>query len=182
MSSKRMERSMSLESGVTPRRLNHVVLPDPGRPMASTTTPLGCRGEVLLLSGMGRGCSGAPGGGRRHDPGPRPSRPHRLARRCVRRTHPLLFLPGHHRRFYRACRRSKSATLVVNSRAPCVPSVQKCTQAREMRHESSELTPSRWAVVRPAPARRRCWHWRDRAAGRPDCRIRASNRAGCRQG
>ena len=41
MSSKRMLRSISLDSGVTPRRLNHVVLPDPGKPIVSTTYPRG---------------------------------------------------------------------------------------------------------------------------------------------
>src|SRR5581483_2378005 len=42
-----MLRSMSLLSGVTPRRLNQVVLPDPGSPMARTTTPLGARGALF---------------------------------------------------------------------------------------------------------------------------------------
>ena len=40
MSSKSILRNKSLESGVTPRRLNQVVLPDPGSPMVSTTKPL----------------------------------------------------------------------------------------------------------------------------------------------
>src|SRR5665213_2038612 len=41
MSSNRMPRSMSLDNGVTPRRLNQVVLPDPGNPIVSTTYPFG---------------------------------------------------------------------------------------------------------------------------------------------
>ena len=41
MSSKSSVRSRSLDSGVTPRRLYQVVLPDPGRPIVSTTKPLG---------------------------------------------------------------------------------------------------------------------------------------------
>src|SRR6202012_5981491 len=43
MSSNRIVRSMSLESGCTPRRLYQVVLPLPGRPMVSTTYPRGER-------------------------------------------------------------------------------------------------------------------------------------------
>ncbi len=35
---------MSLESGAMLWRLNHVLLPDPGKPMASTTIPFGGRG------------------------------------------------------------------------------------------------------------------------------------------
>ena len=34
---------MSLESGTTLCRLNHVLLPEPGSPIASTTIPLGGR-------------------------------------------------------------------------------------------------------------------------------------------
>ena len=34
-----------MESGVMPRRPNQVVLPEPGRPMASTTNPLGAWGD-----------------------------------------------------------------------------------------------------------------------------------------
>src|SRR3989442_12173978 len=37
---------MSLESGVILCRLNQELLPDPGRPIARTTTPLGARGMV----------------------------------------------------------------------------------------------------------------------------------------
>ena len=78
-----MVRSMSLESGVTPRRLNQVVLPEPGSPIASTTTPLGARcdftgGCPVAAAGaaggwvgdsgwvsiwMRRGCGAAAGGG-----------------------------------------------------------------------------------------------------------------------
>src|SRR5581483_6116430 len=57
MSSNRIERSRSLESGVTPRRLNQVVLPDPGSPIASTTTPLGVLVVVRALCWAGL-CSG----------------------------------------------------------------------------------------------------------------------------
>src|SRR6516225_1853887 len=41
MSSNRIVRSRSLESGVTPRRLYQVVLPEPGSPIVNTTKPLG---------------------------------------------------------------------------------------------------------------------------------------------
>src|SRR6202165_3090925 len=48
MSSNSSDRSRSLDSGVTPRRLYHVVLPDPGNPIVSTTYP---RGDLI------EGCS-----------------------------------------------------------------------------------------------------------------------------
>src|SRR5437667_1049653 len=59
-------RSRSLESGVTPRRLNQVVLPEPGNPMASTTMPLGMGISVRGRgAGICAGCGtlGAPTGG-----------------------------------------------------------------------------------------------------------------------
>src|SRR4051812_44684336 len=59
MLSNRMLRSMSLESGVTPRRLYQVVLPEPGRPMVSTTTPRGWR---ALSCGLPVAAPAAPGG------------------------------------------------------------------------------------------------------------------------
>jgi hypothetical protein len=46
MSSKRIFRSKSLESGVTPRRLYQVVFPDPGSPIVSTTYPRGDFGDT----------------------------------------------------------------------------------------------------------------------------------------
>src|SRR2546427_10947776 len=45
-SSNRSVRNRSLESGVILCRLNQELLPDPGRPIARTTTPLGARGMV----------------------------------------------------------------------------------------------------------------------------------------
>src|SRR5205823_6246460 len=41
--------------------------------------------------------------------------------------------------------------------------------------------PSPMAAPRRARTRRRYWRWRDRVAGRPGRRNRASNRAGCRR-
>src|SRR5260370_33574377 len=67
MSSNRIDRSRSLESGVTPRRLNQVVLREPGNPIASTTSP--CGGRVVLPAWTGLCCSGAPGGGLDGDSG-----------------------------------------------------------------------------------------------------------------
>src|SRR3954462_2777933 len=58
-SSKSIERSTSLDSGVMLWRLNHELLPDPGRPTASTTIPFegcwagGAEGVTLAL-GTGR--------------------------------------------------------------------------------------------------------------------------------
>src|SRR5712692_2339601 len=57
-SSNRSERSMSLESGLMLCRLNQELLPDPGRPIARTTTPFGARG-VAALGGAGAGVFGA---------------------------------------------------------------------------------------------------------------------------
>ncbi len=44
-SSKRSARNRSLESGVMLWRLNHELFPDPGNPIARTTTPLEGRGD-----------------------------------------------------------------------------------------------------------------------------------------
>src|SRR5277367_5345984 len=52
MSSNNSVRSRSLESGVIPRRLYQVVLPDPGRPMARTTYPLGDFNAVCSAGGV----------------------------------------------------------------------------------------------------------------------------------
>src|SRR5580698_2251865 len=52
MSSNNNVRSRSLDSGVTPRRLYQVVLPDPGRPMARTTYPLGDFNAVCSAGGV----------------------------------------------------------------------------------------------------------------------------------
>ena len=51
-----MARITSLESGTAPRRLNHVLFPDPGSPIANTTTPLGCLG----CAGRAAACSCLP--------------------------------------------------------------------------------------------------------------------------
>src|SRR5579863_4766671 len=45
-SSNKRERSRSLESGVILLRLNHELLPEPGNPIANTTTPFGERAAV----------------------------------------------------------------------------------------------------------------------------------------
>jgi hypothetical protein len=58
MSSNRIERSISLDNGVTPRRLNHVVLPEPGRPMVNTTKPRDGRGLPTTSGGGSDGDSG----------------------------------------------------------------------------------------------------------------------------
>ena len=42
---------MSLESGTTLWRLNHELLPEPGSPMARTTTPFGGRGGTAGIAG-----------------------------------------------------------------------------------------------------------------------------------
>src|ERR1700739_1978188 len=51
-SSKSNWRSISLERGVMLLRLNQELLPEPGRPMARMTAPLGGRG---IAGGRGRG-------------------------------------------------------------------------------------------------------------------------------
>src|ERR1017187_2119051 len=53
MSSKSKLRRRSLDSGVTPRRLYQVVLPEPGSPIARTTYPRGSLGEMLVCSAGG---------------------------------------------------------------------------------------------------------------------------------
>src|SRR5437764_2626080 len=58
MLSNRMVRNMSLESGVTPRRLNHVVLPEPGSPIAKTTTPRGALLSWGIAAWLGAGVVG----------------------------------------------------------------------------------------------------------------------------
>src|ERR1700721_3058233 len=58
MSSKRIVRSRSLESGVTPRRLNQVVLPEPGSPMVNTTKPRDGRVTLFASGGTALGDSG----------------------------------------------------------------------------------------------------------------------------
>src|ERR1700722_4221252 len=50
MSSKSSDRSRSLDSGVTPRRLYQVVLPDPGSPIVNTTYP---RGDLAAVGSGG---------------------------------------------------------------------------------------------------------------------------------
>src|SRR5580658_10330508 len=52
-SSNRSARKRSLESGVMLWRLNHELLPDPGNPIASTTTPLEGRGASTSGGGDG---------------------------------------------------------------------------------------------------------------------------------
>ena len=44
---------MSLESGATLWRLNQELLPEPGRPIASTTMPLGARCVTVAAGGRG---------------------------------------------------------------------------------------------------------------------------------
>jgi len=46
---------------------------------------------------------------------------------------------------------------------------------------TTEVTPSPTAARRRGRTRRRCWHWRHRAAGPPWRRNRESNRDGCRR-
>src|SRR5437016_14285554 len=111
MSSNSMERMRSLERGVTFLRLNHVLLPEPGKPTAWITEPLVARGRLAVagegvgetiascavsaLSGpaMAVGCSGSGYAGRRGaicapgtvvDLPPRPRRPRRRRRRPAR--------------------------------------------------------------------------------------------------
>src|SRR5437868_14607260 len=55
-----MLRTRSLESGATPRRLNQVLFPDPGKPIARTTVPFegpagACRGEAAAGEWRARG-------------------------------------------------------------------------------------------------------------------------------
>src|SRR6266851_5215120 len=70
MSSNSRERTMSLESGITLCRLNQELLPEPGRPIASTTRPLGGR----WVAGIAAGPLGAWGTcGRISSPGIDPS-------------------------------------------------------------------------------------------------------------
>src|ERR1700761_7611419 len=58
MSSNKIVRSRSLDSGVTPRRLNQVVLPEPGNPMVSTTKPRDGRVTLFASGGTAVGDSG----------------------------------------------------------------------------------------------------------------------------
>src|ERR1700733_6674638 len=58
MSSNRIVRSRSLDSGVTARGLNQVVLPEPGSPMVSTTNPRDGRAALGGSGGTAEGDSG----------------------------------------------------------------------------------------------------------------------------
>ncbi len=53
---------MSLESGVTLCRLNHELLPDPGKPMARTTMPFGGRWGAAGIGAGGATSCAAPAG------------------------------------------------------------------------------------------------------------------------
>src|SRR5580704_7186152 len=52
MSSNSSDRNRSLDNGVTPRRLYQVVLPDPGKPIVSTTYPFGDFSAVCSTGGV----------------------------------------------------------------------------------------------------------------------------------
>jgi len=54
---------MSLESGTTLWRLNHVLFPEPGSPIASTTIPLGARAAAAGAAGSFGGAVAATGAG-----------------------------------------------------------------------------------------------------------------------
>src|ERR1700743_1187581 len=58
MSSNRIVRSRSLDSGVAPRRLHQGVLPEPGSPMVSTTNPRDGRAALGDSGGTADGDSG----------------------------------------------------------------------------------------------------------------------------